>query len=111
MIRMLVFRERRCRIVSTLLSSLPFGRLAFRFSIALKVLSLSRGCWSQRAVEYPWVLKELKLLKPGATVLDVGCAESLLSHELIARRYMVVGIDIREYPFKNMTYARTYGTD
>jgi SAM-dependent methyltransferase len=31
----------------------------------------------------------------------VGCAESLLSQELIARGFRVVGIDIRDYPFKD----------
>jgi 2-polyprenyl-3-methyl-5-hydroxy-6-metoxy-1,4-benzoquinol methylase len=54
-----------------------------------------------RTVEYPWTLKNLKLLKQGVIVLDVGCAESLLSHELTARKYRVVGVDLREYPFKN----------
>jgi hypothetical protein len=34
-------------------------------------------------------------------VLDVGCAESLLSHELVARGFRIVGLDIRDYPFKN----------
>jgi 2-polyprenyl-3-methyl-5-hydroxy-6-metoxy-1,4-benzoquinol methylase len=36
-------------------------------------------------------------------VLDVGCAESLLSHELIARGFRVIGLDIRDYPraYKN----------
>jgi SAM-dependent methyltransferase len=33
--------------------------------------------------------------------LDVGCAESLLSHELVARGFRVIGLDIRDYPFKN----------
>jgi SAM-dependent methyltransferase len=31
----------------------------------------------------------------------VGCAESLFSQELIARGFRVVGIDIRDYPFKD----------
>ena len=31
----------------------------------------------------------------------MGCAESLLSHELIARGFRVVGIDIQDYPFKD----------
>jgi len=59
------------------------------------------GLWSQRAIEYPWVLKQIRVLKPGALVPDVGCAESLLSHELIARGFKIVRIEIRDYPFRN----------
>ncbi|MEM0241400.1 MAG: class I SAM-dependent methyltransferase [Candidatus Nezhaarchaeales archaeon] len=47
------------------------------------------------------MLKQIRVLKPEALVLDVGCAESLLSHKLIARGFRVVGIDIRDYPFRN----------
>jgi len=89
------------RIFLRLLSLTGLGRLAFWLSIAVKRLSLLYGSWSQRAVEYPWVLRQLKLLKSGALILDVGCAESVLSHELAARKFRVVGIDIRDYPFKN----------
>jgi SAM-dependent methyltransferase len=101
MIRMLVLRSGRPRIVPKLLSYVPLGRLAFGTSMAIKRASLYWGLWSQRALEYTWVLKHLKLLKPEAIVLDVGCAESLLSYELLARKYRVVGIDIREHYFKN----------
>jgi SAM-dependent methyltransferase len=67
----------------------------------IKILSLQKGLLSQRAIEYPWVLTQVRRLKPNALVLDVGCAESLLSHELIARGFRVIGLDIRDYPFKN----------
>jgi 2-polyprenyl-3-methyl-5-hydroxy-6-metoxy-1,4-benzoquinol methylase len=67
----------------------------------IKILSLQEGLCSQRAIEYPWVLTQIKRLKPNALILDVGCAESLLSHELIARGFRVIGLDIRDYPFKN----------
>jgi len=96
--RMLAFHS---KTISKILSLPPLGRLAFRISIGVKRLSLLYGSWSQRAAEYPWILEQLKLLKPRALVLDVGCAESLLSHELIARGFRVVGLDLREYPFKN----------
>ena len=88
------------RFLSIVLSS-SFGRVAFKLSIWVKILSVQRGIWSQRAIEYPWVLAQVKRLKSNALILDVGCAESLLSHELIARGFRVVGLDIRDYPFKN----------
>jgi len=56
---------------------------------------------SERAIEYPWVLKQVAVLHRGARVLDVGCCESLLSQKLIAMGFSCYGIDIREYPFKN----------
>lgn len=68
-------------------------------SILSKRLLLFTGSWSQRAIEYPWVLKHLPR-RPNALVLDVGCSESLLSHELVAKGYQVIGIDIQEYPWK-----------
>ena len=45
----------------------------------------------------------LKNLPPPTThnlVLDVGCVDSLLSHELLSRGYSVIGINIREYSWK-----------
>lgn len=62
--------------------SVFIGRLAFRISIWYKRSSLILGRWSQRAIEYPWLLSVLdKFVPPGSKVLDVGCAESALSHE------------------------------
>jgi SAM-dependent methyltransferase len=79
----------------------PLGRIAFWISVLIKRVNLLRGGWSQRAVEYPWVLNQLKILAPrGARVLDVGCSESVLSHELLARGHEVWGIDINDYPYK-----------
>lgn len=42
-------------------------------------------------------------------ILDVGCAESLLSYELIAKGLRVAGIDIRDYPFrdKHVTFIKS----
>jgi len=80
----------------------PLGLLAFKTSVLIKSMSVSAKITkSQRAIEYPWVLEQLKTIEKGQLVLDVGCSESLLSHELIARGYRVVEIDIREYPFQN----------
>lgn len=59
------------------------------------------GFQDQRAIEYPWTLKQLSYIKRDSLVCDTGCSESLFSHELIARGYRVVGVDIHKYPFKN----------
>lgn len=79
----------------------PIGMIIFRISILMKKLSLFTGGASQRAIEYSWLLKNLKVIDRESLVLDVGCSESLLSHELIARGFRVVGIDIRDYSFKD----------
>jgi SAM-dependent methyltransferase len=78
-----------------------FGRLALKFSIFAKRFLLSVGCFSQRAAEYPWVLEQINTVKADSLILDVGCAESLLSHHLTHRCLRVVGLDIRDCPFKN----------
>lgn len=75
--------------------SVFIGRLALKLSIWHKHLGLRLGYMSQRAVEYPWVLKTLRSFIPqGSRVLDVGCAESVLTHELIAYGYDVWCVDI-----------------
>jgi len=89
------------RILSKALSIPTLGRIAFKLSIFIKKLSLLKGSWSQRAVEYPWVLTQIKKIKHESLILDVGCAESLLSHELTAKVFKVVGLDIRDYTFKS----------
>jgi SAM-dependent methyltransferase len=88
-------------LLARLVSHYPIGRIFFWISIGSKRLSLLFGRYSQRAVEYPWVIKSLCMVPRKGLVLDVGCAESLLSQELIARGFRVVGIDIRDYPFKD----------
>ncbi len=97
--------------ISKLISTPPFGRLVFQLTIFIKQLSLqmawspsaveNMGGWFDRAVEYPWVLRQITRVQPGSLVLDIGCSESLLSHELSARRFKVVALDIRDYPFKS----------
>lgn len=96
------------RFIVKLLSTSPFGRIVFRLNCILKKFLLYLGYQDQRAIEYPWVLKQLASVKQNSLVLDIGCAESLLSQELIARKYNVVGIDLADYPFKNkrMTFIR-----
>ncbi|HDN01681.1 MAG TPA: hypothetical protein ENF42_01760, partial [Candidatus Bathyarchaeota archaeon] len=53
-------------------SSTPLARIYFNFSIWLKVLLCRKGELLQRAVEYPWVLSQLKDLRSGSTILDAG---------------------------------------
>jgi hypothetical protein len=54
----------------------PFGVVAFWVSVLGKWFGLLRGGWSQRVVEYPWVLRQLSVFVPrGARVLDVGLGE------------------------------------
>lgn len=91
-------------LVSKLLS-ISFGRVFFRLSLIFKKTSLILGTLNQRSVEYSWLINQLKIIRNGAIVLDVGCTESLLSHELVARGYCVIGIDLRNYAWKNPKMA------
>lgn len=95
-------------IASRVLSLPAFGSWAFKVSVLTKRLLLLMGVWSQRAVEYPWVLKQIESVEPGSFTLDVGCAESLLSHVLIFKKLTVVGLDLRDYPFvnRNMVFVK-----
>jgi len=97
--------ETKKLLLSTLIAYYPVGRIIFRLSILIKKISLLAGDWSQRAIEYSWLLKNLKIIDRDSLVLDVGCSESLSSHEFIARGFRVVGIDIRDYPFKDKHVA------
>jgi len=64
-------------------------------------LSLLFGRYSQRAVEYPWVIKNLGMVPKGGLILDVGCAESLLSQEFV-RLLKHEGILILTTPFERV---------
>jgi len=84
-----------------MISHYPIGRILFRLSIQIKRLSLLEGVRDPRAIENMWLMKNLGVIGKGSSVLDVGCAESLLSHELIGRGFRVFGLDLRDYPFMN----------
>jgi SAM-dependent methyltransferase len=79
----------------------PFGLLCFRFGLVDKWFGSLNGKWTQRLVEYPWVIDYLQTLDENSLVLGVGCAESLFGQELVLRRFRVVGLDFREPFFPN----------
>lgn len=94
------------RTMSIALSMQPIGAVTFKLNVAIKRISVcitgSAGPGAnQRIIEYPWVLSQIKKVKRGSLVLDFGCAESLLSHMLISKGFMVMGLDTRDYPFKS----------
>jgi SAM-dependent methyltransferase len=54
---------------------------------------------NERIVEVPYVLRALATLDEGASILDVGAAESTLAVSLASLGYRVTALDIRPYPF------------
>jgi SAM-dependent methyltransferase len=69
--------------------------------------AIAHPFWSHasgRIVENAWVLRHLGELPYGATVLDVGCAETLLSLELASNGFRVTGVDIRRFPLQHPNF-------
>lgn len=65
---------------------------------------------TERSIEVPFVISSVtSLAESGASVLDVGCSESLIPFELASIAYNVTGIDLREYPLHhpNLTTVAT----
>lgn len=75
------------------------GRLIFRLRIMLFKVDNVFGKYNQRFIEYPWVLDNLGSAN-GRLVLDVGCTGSLLDHELLARGFRVVGLDVCDHSMR-----------
>lgn len=85
-----------CRIIK----NIGVGRLIFRARILLFKIDALLGNFNQRFIEYPWILQKLVSGK-GKLLLDVGCTGSLLDHELLARGYSVVGLDINDHTMRS----------
>lgn len=87
--------------IARILRNPAVGYVAFMINMVLKNLTLFFDGADQRAAEYPWVLRQLALFPKGSLILDVGCSESIFSHVLVTRGFRVVGLDLRDYPFKS----------
>ncbi len=85
-----------CRVIR----NIGIGRLIFKSRIILFKIDNVLGKYNQRFIEYPWVLNKLGPGK-GRSVLDVGCSGSLLDHELLARGFRVVGLDVNNHTMRN----------
>ncbi len=57
------------------------------------------GGINERILEIPYVFRAAATLAPGATILDVGAAESSVALSLASLGYRVTAVDIRGYPF------------
>ncbi len=61
---------------------------------------------TERSIEVPFVISSVtSLAESGASVLDVGCSESLIPFELASIGYRVTGIDLREYSLDHPNLA------
>ncbi len=56
---------------------------------------------NERSAEIPHAYRALARLEPGASVLDVGAAESLVALSLASLGYQVTALDIRPYPLEH----------
>jgi SAM-dependent methyltransferase len=56
---------------------------------------------NERVAEGPYVMRALASLEPGATVLDVGAAESTLAFSLATLGYRVTALDLHPYPLQH----------
>lgn len=83
-----------------LLRNIGVGRIVFRMRVYSFKLENLLGRYNQRFIEYPWVLQQLESGQ-NRILLDVGCTGSLLDHELLARGFRVIGLDVREHTQRN----------
>ncbi|CAA9475586.1 MAG: hypothetical protein AVDCRST_MAG69-409 [uncultured Solirubrobacteraceae bacterium] len=68
-------------------------------SLEHRVGDVVPGDVNERIVEIPYALSALGTRPPGARVLDVGSAESLIALHCASLGYETVALDLRPYPF------------
>ncbi len=72
--------------------------------------SISLSAVTERSVEIPFIISAVTSNKAsGATLLDVGCSESLVPLEFASLGYAVTGVDLRKYPLHHPNLA-TFAT-
>jgi 2-polyprenyl-3-methyl-5-hydroxy-6-metoxy-1,4-benzoquinol methylase len=69
----------------------------------------SWGGTHERIIERAWIFRHLHTFPPGTRVLDLGCAESILSIELASSGFRVTGVDARPYPLKHPNFVFVQG--
>lgn len=79
-----------------LLRQAPVAPLIFRIPRLRR--AFCQYSTTERIVEIPFVLRHLDVSK-GSSVIEFGCAESLLALQLANSGYRVTAIDLRPYPF------------
>ena len=83
------------------LKNIGIGRVAFWLRLlVIKLEFMVKAGHNQRIIEYPWVLRQAGSGQ-GRTLLDVGCTLTLLDHELLARGFHVVGLDLQDHTMRN----------
>jgi len=65
---------------------------------------------NERIVELPYVFRALSGIEPGARILDVGAAESMIPLSLASLGYSVTALDPRPYPVEHPNLTVTVGT-
>lgn len=56
---------------------------------------------SERSIEVPFAIHELRKLPRGAQILEFGPGVSTLSYDLAKEGYLVTAVDLREYPYRH----------
>ena len=87
-------------LFSKLLRNIGIGRFVFRVRVLLFKVENMLVHFNQRCIEYPWVLHQLSSGQE-RVLIDVGCSGTLLDHELLARGFNVVGLDIDDHILRN----------
>ena len=64
----------------------------------------SANHYSERLIEQPYIFRYIRYSIPPASVLDIGCWESIISIQLAALGYDVTGIDIQDYGYQHPNF-------